>query len=252
LTMRLKGKIAIVTGGGRDIGRSVSIKLASEGAKVVVNYKNGEDEANKTLQAIKEAGGEAIIVKGDVTNAADIANLVNETRKAFGEEIHILVNVAGGLVARKTLQEMDEAFFDTVMNLNLKSVFLAAKAVTPYMQSGASIINFSSIAGRDGGGPGASAYATSKGAVITFTRSLAKELGPKGIRVNAVAPGMIATSFHDTFSKPEVRANVANATPLKREGKADEVADLVAYLASDESSFINGANVDINGGLFFS
>jgi 3-oxoacyl-[acyl-carrier protein] reductase len=250
--MRLKGKIAIVTGGGRDIGRSVSIKLASEGAKVVVNYKNGEDEANKTLQAIKEAGGEAIIVKGDVTNAADIANLVNETRKAFGEEIHILVNVAGGLVARKTLQEMDEAFFDTVMNLNLKSVFLATKAVTPYMQSGASIINFSSIAGRDGGGPGASAYATSKGAVITFTRSLAKELGPKGIRVNAVAPGMIATSFHDTFSKPEVRANVANATPLKREGKADEVADLVAYLASDESSFINGANVDINGGLFFS
>jgi 3-oxoacyl-[acyl-carrier protein] reductase len=250
--MRLKGKIAIVTGGGRDIGRSVSIKLASEGAKVVVNYKNGDDEANKTLQAIKEAGGEAIIVKGDVTNAADIANLVNETRKAFGEEIHILVNVAGGLVARKTLQEMDEAFFDTVMNLNLKSVFLAAKAVTPYMQSGASIINFSSIAGRDGGGPGASAYATSKGAVITFTRSLAKELGPKGIRVNAVAPGMIATSFHDTFSKPEVRANVANATPLKREGKADEVADLVAYLASDESSFINGANVDINGGLFFS
>jgi 3-oxoacyl-[acyl-carrier protein] reductase len=250
--MRLKGKIAIVTGGGRDIGRSVSIKLASEGAKVVVNYKNGDDEANKTLQAIKEAGGEAIIVKGDVTNAADIANLVNETRKAFGEEIHILVNVAGGLVARKTLQEMDEAFFDTVMNLNLKSVFLATKAVTPYMQSGASIINFSSIAGRDGGGPGASAYATSKGAVITFTRSLAKELGPKGIRVNAVAPGMIATSFHDTFSKPEVRANVANATPLKREGKADEVADLVAYLASDESSFINGANVDINGGLFFS
>jgi 3-oxoacyl-[acyl-carrier protein] reductase len=250
--MRLKGKIAIVTGGGRDIGRSVSIKLATEGAKVVVNYKNGEEEANKTLQAIKDAGGEAIIVKGDVTNAADITNLVNETRKAFGESIDILVNVAGGLVARKTLQEMDETFFDTVMNLNLKSVFLAAKAVTPYMQSGASIINFSSIAGRDGGGPGASAYATSKGAVMTFTRSLAKELGPKGIRVNSVAPGMIATSFHDTFSKPEVRVNVANATPLKREGKADEVADLVAYLASDESSFINGANIDINGGLFFS
>lgn len=250
--MRLKGKVAIVTGGGRDIGRSVSIKLAGEGAKVVVNYKNGEEEASKTVQAIKANGGEAIIVKADVTNAADVTKLVEEARKAFGEEIHILVNVAGGLVARKTLQEMDENFFDTVMNLNLKSVFLASKAVTPFMQSGASIINFSSIAGRDGGGPGASAYATSKGAVITFTRSLAKELGPKGIRVNAVAPGMIATSFHDTFSKPEVRANVANATPLKREGKADEVADLVVYLASDESAFINGANVDINGGLFFS
>ncbi len=250
--MRLKGKVAIVTGGGRDIGRSVSVKLAKEGAKVVVNYKNGEEEANATLQSIKAVGGEAIIVKGDVTNAADVTNIVNEAKKAFGEQVHILVNVAGGLVARKTLQEMDEEFFDFVMNLNLKSVFLLAKAVTPLMQNGASIINFSSIAGRDGGGPGASAYATSKGAVMTFTRSLAKELGPKGIRVNSVAPGMIATSFHDTFSKPEVRANVANATPLKREGKADEVADLVAYLASDESSFINGANIDINGGLFFS
>jgi 3-oxoacyl-[acyl-carrier protein] reductase len=250
--MRLKNKVAIVTGGGRDIGRSVSIKLASEGAKVVINFKNGEDEANKTLQSIKENGGEAIIVKGDVTKAADVANLVAETQKAFGEQVHILVNVAGGLVARKTLPEMDEEFFDFVMNLNLKSVFLCAKAVTPLMQPGASIINFSSIAGRDGGGPGASAYATSKGAVMTFTRSLAKELGPKGIRVNAVAPGMIATSFHDTFSKPEVRTNVANATPLKREGKAEEVADLVVYLASDEASFINGANLDINGGLFFS
>jgi 3-oxoacyl-[acyl-carrier protein] reductase len=250
--MRLKNKVAIVTGGGRDIGRSVSIKLAAEGAKVVINFKNGEEEANKTLEAIKANGGEAIIVKGDVTKSADIANLVSETQKAFGEEIHILVNVAGGLVARKTLAEMDEEFFDFVMGLNLKSVFLTAKAVTPFMKAGATIVNFSSIAGRDGGGPGASAYATSKGAVMTFTRSLAKELGPKGIRVNAVAPGMIATSFHDTFSKPEVRANVANATPLKREGKADEVADLVVYLASEEAGFINGANIDINGGLFFS
>lgn len=250
--MRLKNKIAIVTGGGRDIGRSVSIKLASEGAKVVINFKNGEDEANKTLEAIKANGGEAIIVKADITNASDVTSLVAATQKAFGEKIDILVNVAGGLVARKTLAEMDEEFFDCVMNLNLKSVFLCAKAVTPFMQSGGSIINFSSIAGRDGGGPGASAYATSKGAVMTFTRSLAKELGPKGIRVNAVAPGMIATSFHDTFSKPEVRANVANATPLRREGKADEVADLVVYLASDEAAFINGANIDINGGLFFS
>jgi len=219
---------------------------------VVINYKNDAAEAQRTLDAVKAAGGEAIIVKADVTKATDVTMLVEEARKAFGNGIHILVNVAGGLVARKTLQEMDEDFFDVVMNLNLKSVFLMTKAVTPFMEAGASIINFSSIAGRDGGGPGASAYATSKGAVMTFTRSLAKELGPKGIRVNAVAPGMIATSFHDTFSKPEVRANVANATPLKREGKADEVADLVTYLASEESSFINGANIDINGGLFFS
>jgi len=250
--MRLKGKVAIVTGGARDIGRAVSVKLAKEGAKVVIDYLNGEEEAQQTLDIIRSFGGEAITVQGDVTKAADIDHVVAEARKAFGDEIHILVNVAGGLVARKTLQEMDEAFFDFVLGLNLKSVFLCSKAVTPFMTAGGTIINFSSIAGRDGGGPGASAYATSKGAVMTFTRSMAKELGPKGIRVNAVAPGMIATTFHDTFSKPEVRANVANATPLKREGNADEVADLVVYLASDEASFINGANIDINGGLAFS
>jgi 3-oxoacyl-[acyl-carrier protein] reductase len=156
------------------------------------------------------------------------------------------------LVARKTLADMDEEFWDNVINLNLKSVFLLAKNIVPLMPQGSSIVNFSSQAGRDGGGPGASAYATGKGAVTTFTRGLAKELGPKGIRVNAVCPGMIATTFHDTFTKPEVRTNVANATPLRRQGDAKEVADLVAYLASDESSFITGANIDINGGTYFS
>lgn len=120
------------------------------------------------------------------------------------------------------------------------------------MPAGGSIINFSSQAARDGGGPGATAYATGKGAVSTFTRGLAKELGPKGIRVNAVCPGMIATTFHDTFTKSEVRTNVAGATPLRRQGASGEVGNLVTYLASEESSFITGANIDINGGLFFS
>ena len=120
------------------------------------------------------------------------------------------------------------------------------------MPEGSAIVNFASQAGRDGGGFGASAYATGKGAVATFTRAMAKELGPKGIRVNAVDPGMIATTFHDTFTKPEVRVAVANGTPLKRQGEAKEVADLVAYLASDESSFITGTNIDINGGTWFS
>ena len=120
------------------------------------------------------------------------------------------------------------------------------------MPAGSSIINFSSQAARDGGGFGAIAYAASKGAVSTFTRGLAKELGPKGIRVNAVCPGLIATTFHDRFTKPEVRTAVANATPLRRQGEAKEVADLVAYLASDESGFVTGANIDINGGTYFS
>lgn len=250
--MRLKNKVAIVTGGSRDIGRSVSCQLAQEGAKVVINYHGNIANAEETLKLIKDNGGEAIIVKGDVTKSAEVAQLVAKTREAFGEEIHILVNVAGGMVARKPTLELDEEFWDAVMDLNLKSVYLVSKATIPYMKSGASIVNLSSLAGRDGGGPGASAYATAKGGIMTYTRSLAKELGPQNIRVNAVLPGMIATTFHDTFSKPEVRVNVANATLLKREGTASEVADLVVYLASDQSSYITGTNIDINGGLNFS
>lgn len=250
--MKLKGKVAIVTGGGRDIGKAVALKLASEGAKVVVNYFNSATGAVETVDQIRNAGGEAIAVKGDVSKAADVAELVRQTRIAFGNAIDILVNVAGGMVARKLLTEMDEEFWDKVLALNLKSVFLITKEVVPYMKEGTTIINFSSQAARDGGGFGASAYATSKGGVSTFTRALAKELGPKGIRVNAVDPGMIATTFHDTFTSTQIRTNVANGTPLRREGKASEVADLVCYLASDESSFITGANIDINGGTYFS
>ena len=250
--MRLKNKVAIVTGGSRDIGRAVSLQLAAEGAKVVINYLSNLANAEETLNLIKENGGEAIIVKGDVTKSAEVSQLIEQARTAFGEEIHILVNVAGGMVARKPTAELDEDFWDAVMDLNLKSVYLVSKATIPYMGSGASIINLSSLAGRDGGGPGASAYATAKGGVTTYTRALAKELGPKNIRVNAVLPGMIATTFHDTFSKPEVRVNVANATLLKREGQASEVADLIVYLASDQASYITGTNIDINGGLNFS
>lgn len=250
--MKLKGKVAIVTGGGRDIGKATSLKLAQEGAKVVINYLSSEQQATETVEAIKKNGGEAIAVKGDMSKEADVQRLISETQKAFGQEIHILVNVAGGLIARKLLADMDGDFWDTVMSLNVRSAFLTTKYVSALMPAGSAIINFSSQAGRDGGGFGASAYATSKGAVATFTRAMAKELGPKGIRVNAVDPGMIATTFHDTFTKPEVRTNVANATPLRREGKAVEVADLVVYLASDDSSFITGTNIDINGGTYFS
>jgi 3-oxoacyl-[acyl-carrier protein] reductase len=250
--MRLKGKVAIVSGGARDIGREVSIRLAKEGAKVVVNYFNSEEDAQQTKKLIEEAKGECILVRADLTKWEEAQKLVSETTQKFGNTIDILVNVAGGLFGRKTLEEQDEAWFDMVMNVNLKSVFFAAKAVVGHMPAGGSIINFSSQAGRDGGGGGATLYATAKGAVMTYTRGLAKELGPKGIRVNAVAPGMIATSFHDTFTKPEIRTAVAGSTPLRRQGEAREVADLVAYLASDESSFITGTNIDINGGTFFS
>lgn len=247
-----KGQVAIVTGGSRDIGRQVSLKLAKAGAKVCINYHNNKELAEETLALVKKEGGDAIIVKADITKAADVKKLVSACTEAYGPVIHILVNVAGGLMGRKLLADLDEEFWDTVMNVNLKSVYLAIREVVPHMSKGAAIVNFSSQAARDGGGFGGVAYAASKGAVLTMTRGLAKELGPKGIRVNCVSPGMINTTFHNTFTKPEVRSNVANATSLRREGEAGEVADLVLYLASDASSFINGESVEINGGAYFS
>lgn len=250
--MNFKDKVAIVTGGGRDIGRAVSLKLAAAGAKVCINYANDEASALETLKQVQAAGGQAIVHRADVSQSAGVAGLIAATQAAFGPRIDILVNVAGGMVARKSLAEIDEAFFHTVMDLNLKSVFLTTQAVVPYMDEGAAIVNFASLAGRDGGGPGAAIYATSKAAVMTFTRAMAKELGPRGIRVNSLCCGMIATRFHDDFTKPEVRTAVANATPLRREGRPEEAADTAVYLASDAASFINGANVDVNGGVFFS
>ena len=249
---KLKGKVAVVTGGARDIGRAISIKLASEGAKIVVNYFDNENDAKETIQLIEQAGGQAIAVYADVTKQADIDTMVAKTVEAFGEKVDVLVNVAGGLFARKTIEEMDESFYELLMNVNFKSVFLVTKAFKPLLVPGSSIVNFASQAARDGGGPGAAMYSASKGAVLTYTRSLAKEFGPQGIRVNAICPGMIATKFHDDFTKDQVRVNVAAGTPLRREGNASEVADLVAYLASDEASFLSGNNVDINGGLAFS
>jgi 3-oxoacyl-[acyl-carrier protein] reductase len=250
--MKLENKVAIVTGGIRDIGKEVSLKLAAEGAKLAINYYSSSNQAEDTLKAVKAMGAEAILVQGDMTNQQDVQRLIDETQSAFGNQIDILVNVAGGIVARKTIAEMDEDFFDHVIKLNLNSTFLVTKACVPFMPEGSSIINLASQAGRDGGGPGASAYATAKGAVMTFTRAMAKELGPKNIRVNALCPGMISTTFHDTFTKDEVRGNVAAATPLRREGHPAEIGDIVAFLASAESSFLTGVNLDTNGGLLFS
>jgi 3-oxoacyl-[acyl-carrier protein] reductase len=247
----LNGKVAFVTGGARDIGRQVSLKLVEAGAKVCVNYFTNKEQADETLQLIKNAGGEAIVVQGDMTKIADVKKTVDACVNAFGNTIHVLVNVAGGLMGRKPLADLTEEFWDAVIDLNLKSAFLVAKEVVPHMTEGGAIVNFSSQAARDGGGFGALAYATAKGGILTMTRGLAKELGPKGIRVNCVSPGMINTTFHNTFTKPEVRTNVANATPLRREGEAREVGDLVVYLAGDASSFINGESIEINGGSYF-
>lgn len=250
--MRFQDKLAIVTGGGRDIGRDVSIRLAAEGARVVIAYANDGNSAEATLATIREAGGQALVHRADLTKAAEATGLIDAALTAFGPRIDVVVNLTGGMVERRPLAEIDEDFFDKVMNLNLKSTYLVTRAAVPHMGRGGAIVNFSSQAARDGGGPGASIYATAKGAVTTFTRAMARELGPQGIRVNALTCGMIATRFHDDFTRDEVRASVAAATPLRRQGDAAEVARTVAYLASDDAAFVTGVNLDVNGGLYFS
>jgi len=249
--MKLSGKTAIVTGGGRDIGRACALRLAQDGARVVINYHASSAGAESAVAEIVKAGGEAIALQGDMTKQADVEALIAKTRDQFGDEINVVVHVTGGLVARKKFDEMDLEHWNTVMSLNLTSLFQVVKAVVPFMPEGSSIIPFASQAGRDGGGPGAIAYATSKGAVMTMTRGMAKEFGPR-IRVNAVCPGMIDTDFHNVFTKDEVRKNVANSTPLKREGASEDVANLIAFLASDQSAFMTGTSLDINGGILFS
>lgn len=249
---KLDGKVAIVTGGARDLGRAISVKLALEGAKVCLNYFDNEGDAMETLKMIQADGGEAIAVQGDMTKAADVKKVFTACKEAFGPALHVLVNVVGGIVGRKLIVEQDEKWYDFLMDVNMRSTFLCTREAVPMMTEGGAIVNFSSQAARDGGGPGASMYATAKAAVLCHTRSMAKELGPQGIRVNALAPGMINTSFHDRFTKPAARENLAATAPLRREGKATEIADLVAFLASEESSYITGACIDINGGVLFS
>jgi 3-oxoacyl-[acyl-carrier protein] reductase len=248
----LSNKLAVVSGGARDIGRAVVLQLAQCGASVAFCYYESADAARQLSAELERSGARSLAAKVDATKSADVNAFIEKVHNMFHRPIDILVNNAGGLIARKKLDEMDEAFWDLVMAVNLKSAFLMCKAAASRMSDGGAIINISSQAARDGGGPGAIAYATSKGALSTFTRGLAKELGTRRIRVNAVCPGMIATAFHDKFTKPEVRQRVAAMTPLGREGACEEVAALVAYLASAEASYINGACLDINGGLIFS
>ncbi|MFY0616649.1 SDR family NAD(P)-dependent oxidoreductase [Shimia sp.] len=247
--MKLAGKTAIVTGGGRDIGRAVATKLASEGANVAINYFSSSQGADETIATIEAAGGKAIAIQGDLNKQADVDTLVSRTVETFGG-VDVLVNNAGGLIGRKAISEMSVEHWNAVMSLNLTSTFLMTKACLTKMNSGA-IVNLASQAGRDGGGPGAVAYATSKGAVMTFTRGLAKELGPD-IRVNALCPGMIDTDFHNIFTPDAGRRGFEANAPLKRQGVVEDAANLVLFLACEDSAFITGANIDLNGGMLFS
>lgn len=247
--MKFAGQTAIVTGGGRDIGRACALKLAAEGANVAINYFASSAGADATVADITAAGGRAFAMQGDLKNVDDVEALVAKTVEEFGG-LNILVNNSGGLVARKTVADMPTEHWHEVMDLNLTSLFLMTRACLQHIKTGA-IINIASQAARDGGGPGAVAYATSKGAVMTMTRALAKEVGPD-IRVNGLCPGMIDTDFHNIHTADAARRGFEAAAPMKRQGVPDDAANLVVFLASDDAAFVTGANVDINGGMLFS
>jgi 3-oxoacyl-[acyl-carrier protein] reductase len=245
----LSNSLALVFGGGRDLGAAISIALAQYGAQVALSYNSSNPTA--TLEALDALGIKPLAKQVDALDTAAVRAFAPWAAAQAGKPISVLVNVVGGMVARKKMPEMDDAFWDSVFNLNVKSVFAMTQAALPLMADGAAIINISSQAGRDGGGPGAVAYAASKGAIMSMTRGLAKELGPRRIRVNALCPGMHSTKFHDDFTTPEVRARVAAGTPLGREGHPSEVGNLVAFLATDLAGYVNGTCIDINGGSLF-
>jgi 3-oxoacyl-[acyl-carrier protein] reductase len=248
--MLMNEKVVIISGGGRDIGRACAIDLAKQGAKIVLTYHSSAETALSAVKEIEALGSTAIAVQANLTTEEEVQKVVALAMDTFGK-IDTLVHVSGGLISRIKIAEMSVEHWDNVMDVNLKSLFMMSRACIPHMKAGSSIVTFASQAGRDGGGGGAIAYAASKGAVMTFTRGLAKELGPD-VRVNSVCPGMIDTGFHDTFTPGNVREFVAGATALKREGESEEVAKLVTFLASDNASYMTGNCIDINGGLLFS
>jgi 3-oxoacyl-[acyl-carrier protein] reductase len=248
--MVLKDQIALITGASSGIGYATAVAMAREGARVGVNFHKNKEGAERAVAEIRKAGGEAEAIRADVTSASEVQAMVDAVRKRWGR-IDILVNNAGDLLARRMLAEMTEDYWDQIMALNLKSVFLCVKAVWEEMaaRKGGNIINVSSIAGRNGGGPGSGAYASAKGGMITYTKSLAKELAPHGVRVNAVAPGVIATPYHERYSPPEVFQKFLASIPLGRAGTSEEVASVIVFLASPAASYIVGETIEMNGGM---
>jgi 3-oxoacyl-[acyl-carrier protein] reductase len=246
----LREKVAWVTGSSKGIGRAISIGLAEQGCNVVVHYNSSEDQAREVAERIGANGGEALLVKGDVTDSEDVRRMAAEVEDRYGR-VDILVNNAGSMVERRTLAEMTEDAWDRIMDVNLKSVYLCSQAVLPLMkrQGGGRIINMSSVSARNGGSPSSVAYSTAKGGVSTLTRAMARELVSDGILVNAVAPGRIDTPFHDEFTTDEKREEAAQDIPLKREGTPEEVVGAVLFLASRQAGYIVGEVIEVNGGM---
>jgi 3-oxoacyl-[acyl-carrier protein] reductase len=247
----LAGKVALVTGASSGIGRAAAIALAERGASVAIGFHRNEDGAAETTRLINDNGSRCVAFQADVTRSSAVRDTVDSVVSEFGP-IDILVNNAGSLIERLRILELREELWDEAMALNLKSAYLFSQAVASAMMERKSgcIINIASLAGRNGGALGSIHYATSKGGLIAFTKGLAKEMAPYGVRVNAINPGIIDTPFQAQFSSEEAMRNFKSSTPLGRIGNPQEIGSVVAFLASDESSFIVGETIEVNGGIF--
>lgn len=247
--MDLTGRVALVTGASSGIGAATAATLAELGARVAIGYNRNASGAEATRDRILAAGRTAIAVRADVRRADEVKRLVGQAASELGP-IDILVNNAGSLVARRGIRDVSEEYLDEIFALNLKSAVLASQAVAPSMieRRRGAIVNVVSIAGHTGGGPGAGVYASAKAALTASTKSLARELAPHGIRVNAVSPGVIDTPFHEVFSTPEMMKTFVGMIPLGRVGTSQECANVIAFLASDASSYIVGETIEVNGG----
>ncbi len=251
MDIRLDEKVAIVSGSIQGIGRAIAEILAEAGASVVINNNTKMDELEKVAEGIQKRGGKAKAVLADVTKREESQKLIDAAME-LGGRVDILVNNAGGLVKRIPVADFDDAHFTKIIEINLRTAFLLSHLVIDIMkkQKSGKIINLSSQAAHDGGGPGSAAYSSSKGAIWTFTKSLAKELGPDNINVNCIAPGFIAnTDFHNTFTPKETHEKLLGIIPLRRHGQAVDIARVALFLASNLSDYITGQSIEVNGGL---
>jgi 3-oxoacyl-[acyl-carrier protein] reductase len=244
------GQVVLVTGAGSGIGAAIAAGFGQHGAHVVVHYGSNRDGAEKTATTIQEAGGTASVVSADLSSAAGATRLVDDVAAAHGR-LDVLVNNAGDLLGRSPVGEMPDEQFARVMDLNMTSVFAACRQAIPVMRraGGGAIVNLTSVAARTGGAGGSVAYATSKGAVSTFTRGLAKELAPDGIRVNAIAPGIITTPFHERHTSAAQMTTMVAGIPMGRAGTPEECVGTALFLASPAlSGYITGQVIEVNGG----